>query len=72
MLDSVLVKAALNLVIGTASLREDTITELKTLKRGWLVQELKMVPDLAPVHFGNSKAKKRWFYWKEPHITELR
>ena len=55
-----------------ASLREDTITELRTLKRGWLIQELKMVPDPAPVHFGNSKAKKRWFYWKEPHITELR
>ena len=41
-----------------ASLREDTITELRTLKRGWLIQELKMVPDLALVHFGNSKAKK--------------
>ena len=58
MLDSVLVKAALNLVIGMASLREDTITELRTLKRGWLIQELKMVPDLVPVQFGNSKAKK--------------
>ena len=66
MLDSVLVKAALNLVIGMASLREDTITELKTLKRGWLVQELKMVPDLAPVHFGNSKAKKGGFTGKSP------
>ena len=49
-----------------ASLREDTITELRTLKRGWMIQELKMVPDLAPVHFGNSKAKKGGFTGKSP------
>ena len=54
------------LVIGMASLREDTITELRTLKRGWLIQELKMVPDLALVHFGNSKAKKGGFTGKSP------
>ena len=49
-----------------ASLREDTITELRTLKRGWLIQELKMVPDLVPVQFGNSKAKEGGFTGKSP------